>query len=160
MPDNNSIAIRIRNEFSELDHLNSIVAQFIEDHELHPKAAYILELVLEEMLTNTIKYAFDDTDSHDLDVLVELRPPHIFVRLEDDGHEFDPRTAPEPRKDQPLCNMQIGGLGIYLIRSMVEKFDYRRENNRNMLDILIPMQPQGQQQASSNINADSGEAPA
>jgi anti-sigma regulatory factor (Ser/Thr protein kinase) len=136
-----SFSLRLRNELDELDRLNARVAEFVEAHQLHPQVAFTLDLVIEEMLTNTIKYGYDDPGPHDLDVRIELQPPHLLVHLEDDGHPFDPRAAPEPPKGVPLRDMKIGGLGIHLVRNMTARLDYRRENDRNILDILIPLEP-------------------
>lgn len=136
-----NFSARIRNNIAEFDRLNAEVAAFAEAHQIHPEAVFVLELVLEEMLSNTIKYGYDDAAVHELDVTIAIKPPHLLICFEDDGREFDPRNAPEPPKDVPLQQMKIGGLGIHLVRKMSARLDYRRENGRNFLEILIPLQP-------------------
>jgi serine/threonine-protein kinase RsbW len=57
--------------------------------------------------------------------------------LEDDGHEFNPVTAPEPDVRQPAVDRLPGGLGIHLVRSLVEHMAYERCNGRNRLTVTI-----------------------
>jgi len=136
-----SLKLRLKNQLLELDEVNARVAGFAEANQLHPKTVFVLDLVIEEMLTNAIKYGFDDSGVHEIRLEIDLQPPSIRVRIEDDGHEFDPRKAPPPAQGVPLQEMKIGGLGIHLVRKMATYMDYRRENGRNILELFIPFEP-------------------
>jgi anti-sigma regulatory factor (Ser/Thr protein kinase) len=96
---------------------------------------FVSELVLEEMLTNIVKYSFDDDLPHHIEVTAETTGDSIRLELRDDGHVFDPTLAPEPKPGTPLSEMKVGGRGISLVRKFSDEIEYRRENDWNILRI-------------------------
>ena len=131
------LSLTIRNDVSELKRLFQATECFMEEHRLSPGCQYAALLALEEMITNIIKYGYDDQGGHDIVVALRADGRNLHIRLEDDGHEFDPMAAPDPEKGKPLHEMKIGGLGIHLVRNMVDDITYSRENGRNLLNIRI-----------------------
>ena len=130
-------SLTIRNDFSELQRLFQAVEPFMEEHKLSPGCRYAALLALEEMITNIIKYGYDDQGAHEIAVGLRAEAGTLHILLEDDGHEFDPVAAPDPERGRPLHEMKIGGLGIHLVRSMSDGIAYRRERGLNLLDIRI-----------------------
>ena len=112
-------------------------------HGLTPRSLFIAELVLEEMLTNTIKYAYDDEGPHRIEVLVEIQNETVSLQFIDDGHFFDPSRAPAPLPVVSLAMRAKGGCGISLVRKLVDHFEYRREGERNFLRIGFPATASG-----------------
>jgi serine/threonine-protein kinase RsbW len=55
------------------------------------------------------------------------------VEVEDDGRPFNPLEAPPPDIGKPLAEREVGGLGIHLVRKMMDELEYRRENDKNLL---------------------------
>jgi anti-sigma regulatory factor (Ser/Thr protein kinase) len=92
-----------------------------------------LTLVLEEIITNVISYGYDDGLEHQISVRLSLKDPNMKVEVEDDGRSFNPLEAPPPDMGKPLTEMQVGGLGIHLVREMMDELEYRRENHKNLL---------------------------
>lgn len=133
------ITIAIPNSMDGVTTLAKKAQAFVEHHQIPPRATYATELTLEEMVTNVIKYGYDDKLKHEILVRMAVNKDTLALTIEDDGHEFDPTAAPDPDTTQPLSERKIGGLGIHLVRSMVQSMTYRRENGRNFLDILIPL---------------------
>lgn len=132
-----NLSLTIRNDVSELPRLFQAAEPFMEENRLSPGCRYAALLALEEMITNIIKYGYDDRGAHEIAVSLCAGGGNLRIRLEDDGHEFDPVAAPDPEKGKPLHEMKIGGLGIHLVRSMVDEIVYRRDRGRNLLDIRI-----------------------
>ncbi|MEZ0296721.1 MAG: ATP-binding protein [Candidatus Methylacidiphilales bacterium] len=131
----------IRNEQAELQELCEDVGVFVEELNVPCKAAYVVCLAVEEMMTNIIKYSYDDTDPHDIHLDISCDTQCATVRLQDDGHEFNPLLAPAPNKDLPIDERPVGGLGIYLVRRMVnDDMMYQRENGWNILTIRIRLE--------------------
>ena len=62
------------------------------------------------------------------------------VTIEDDGHEFNPLTAPAPETGQSLENSKIGGLGLHLVRNLVADMRYTRTSDRNRLETWISLE--------------------
>jgi sigma-B regulation protein RsbU (phosphoserine phosphatase) len=128
-----TLSVLLRNDLSELQRLNQIVTEFAERHCLASELVFRLTLVLEEIITNVISYGYDDGLEHQISVRLSLKDPNMKVEVEDDGRSFNPLEAPPPDMGKPLTEMQVGGLGIHLVREMMDELEYRRENHKNLL---------------------------
>ncbi|WP_420433669.1 ATP-binding protein [Candidatus Poriferisocius sp.] len=94
-------------------------------------------LVLEELVLNTLTHG-DTSGLTKIDLELESAEHVLTICLTDDGAPFNPLTdAPEPDVTLPLAERPIGGLGVYLVRTMGEELEYRRENNRNHLKLVV-----------------------
>jgi serine/threonine-protein kinase RsbW len=97
-------------------------------------------LVFEEIVTNIIRYGFDDAKEHPIDVSFALGDGELTLTFDDDGRAFDPRAVPAPDLHRPLANAQIGGRGIYLVRKTAKRLDYQRtQKGRNRLTVAVPL---------------------
>jgi serine/threonine-protein kinase RsbW len=92
-------------------------------------------LVLEEIVTNVILYGCEDGLEHEISVRLSWEDPYIKLEVEDDGRPFNPLEAPPPDTGKPLAERQVGGLGIHLVREMMDELEYRRENDKNLLTL-------------------------
>lgn len=108
---------------------------FLEDHDVDGQTVYRVNLALEEMITNIIKYGYDDYENHEIDVSLEILADEVVAVIEDDGHEFDPLSQEKNGEAKELEDQEPGGLGIHLIKQLVGKMSYRREETRNILEI-------------------------
>ncbi len=127
----------IQNNFAELWALQKTLRESPEYAGLDPQAAYLLELVLEEMVSNIIKYGYDDDAPHQIFVSVIFGESAVDLCLKDDGHPFDPLRQCAADTDAPLEERCIGGLGIHLVRRMAGNVSYRREDGFNILELRI-----------------------
>lgn len=130
---------RVQNDFSALSRFLEELRGLPGYARLNERQAYRLGLVLEEMISNIIKYGYDDSKVHEIEVVIRWGDMKITVELSDDGHPFDPMRhhCPGSNSAEPLEQRPIGGLGIHLARQMSEEMTYRRENGRNILQIQI-----------------------
>lgn len=93
-----------------------------------------LSLALDEAVVNVINYAFADLPPpHRIDVELAIEPDRVTALIVDNGRAFDPLTAAEPKTDIPLADRHLGGLGIHLVRRMMDRVDYRRTDGENHL---------------------------
>jgi len=127
----------IRNTRAELTSLIQRVNKLLEPRRLPERAVYVVNLVLEEILTNIIKYGYDDETVHRIDVRLDFFDDEIRIEFEDYSHEFNPLSVHPPDLTRPTLESQPGGLGIQLVRNMTESIEYKRENNRNFLKVRI-----------------------
>lgn len=94
-------------------------------------------LILEELVLNTLTHG-DTTGLTKIDLELESNDHALTIHLTDDGSPFNPLTdAPEPDITLPLAERPIGGLGVYLVLTMGEELEYRRENDRNHLKLVV-----------------------
>ena len=134
---NASLTLEIRNTLAELEVLNAQACAFLEGQQASPEALYTISLALEEMITNIIKYGYDDTAEHTIHVHLAVNDVQIEAAIEDDGHPFNPLEAGTPDLQQSIAERQIGGLGIHLVRQMCDELAYARLNERNILTLRV-----------------------
>ena len=127
----------ITNEFSDLKTLNNDVRTFLISLESSQKIVYKVNLILEEMITNIIKYGYLDNEPHKISVEIKIDNEYAYLTIIDDANEFDSENYNNPNIDIPLEKMKIGGLGIFLIKSISEHFKYKREDCKNFLNIKL-----------------------
>jgi anti-sigma regulatory factor (Ser/Thr protein kinase) len=111
------------------------VERFGQAHGLPPKAVFHLTLCLDELVTNIIDYGYADFDEHPIDVTITLEGETVIIRLEDDAAPFNILEAPDPELHLPLeeRTKPIGGMGIHLVKNMVDTIQYVRKGGRNIL---------------------------
>ena len=80
-----------------------------------------------------ISHGYEDGLEHEICVRISHEDENMKVEVEDDGRPFNPLEAPPPDTGKPLTERQVGGLGIYLMREMMDEVEYRRENDKNLL---------------------------
>jgi anti-sigma regulatory factor (Ser/Thr protein kinase) len=95
-----------------------------------------VNLALDELVTNAILYAFEDTTDQELCVRVAVVGAELHGELADEGREFNPLEVPAPDLDAPLHERQLGGLGLHLVRSLMDRLDYRRVGSKNVLSLV------------------------
>ena len=135
-----SLSQSIENTLTALSPLTTKVNHFLNQHVVPREAIFRINLAIEEIATNIIKYGYDDMDPHTIEVNLTLFPDTIRLQLKDDGHPFDPSQTPEPDIHVPLDQRKIGGLGLHLVREIVGRIAYRRENGTNILEVDIARQ--------------------
>ncbi len=95
-------------------------------------------LVFEEIVTNIIRYGFDDSKEHKIDVWFARNDGELTLIFDDGGRPFDPRVVPNPDLHRPLAKAPIGGRGIYLVRKTAKRIDYERtQRGRNRLTVVV-----------------------
>jgi len=97
-------------------------------------------LVFEEIVTNIIRYAFDDAKEHAINVSFARSDNELTLIFDDDGRAFDPRVVPNPDLHRPLAAAPIGGRGIFLVRKTAKRLDYERtQKGRNRLTVVVAL---------------------
>jgi anti-sigma regulatory factor (Ser/Thr protein kinase) len=106
---------------------------FARDHRLPSRVLQAADLALEEHLTNLLAYAYEDTAPHDIVVRLTVENRCFQIEVEDDGRPFNPLSHAPVDTSLPLSEKPLGGLGIHLIRSLMDEAVYRREGDKNIL---------------------------
>jgi sigma-B regulation protein RsbU (phosphoserine phosphatase) len=127
------IELRLVNRSSELQRLASELERFAQNHRIPEPDIHAFSLSLDELVTNTIAYGYDDQGPHEIRVRLTLANGRLSAEVEDDGRPFNPLTAPQPDLTSAVEDRPVGGLGIHLVRSLMDHVDYRRESGKNHL---------------------------
>lgn len=115
----------LNNTIAELPALAESIEDLGERADLSPKMVYALNLVLDEWLTNLISYAYPADSSREIHVLIEIDGEQVTLEIRDDGTAFNPLTqAPPAPTIGSLDERPIGGLGLYLLKTLMDHIEY------------------------------------
>jgi len=139
------LRLTIANRLDALADVNAAIETCSAQNEWVMEVEYALTLAIEELVTNIIKYGYDDESEHWILIQIDDLGTEILLLIEDDGHEFDPIKGPPPAFDLALKDRPIGGLGLHLIKELSKSMEYTRENGSNKVKVLFykipPPQP-------------------
>lgn len=129
-------SLELRPEISELTRLATAFASFAAQHAVPADAVNALQLSLEEIVTNAIVHGYQQSGSKTVQVTLTARPGEVVAEIEDEAPAFDPLARAMPDLDQPLEDRPIGGLGIHLVKNLMDAVSYQRDGNRNRLTLI------------------------
>jgi len=127
------LSLRIKNDLLELGKVSQVVEEFNETHRLPLRVANAVSLALDEIITNIITYGYQDQENHFIDIRISLQDEQVLVEVEDDAREFNPLTISEADTKSTIEKRAIGGLGLHLIRNMMDEIHYTYKNHKNCL---------------------------
>lgn len=127
---------RIRNDFRDLPGALDGVEEFCRGRGLTIETALELRLVAEEVLTNFIKYAHAATEQRVVALRLSASTESVRLEFRDGGAPFNPLAAPVPDLTSPPGERGIGGLGVLLLRTLVDDATYVREGSDNVLVLI------------------------
>jgi anti-sigma regulatory factor (Ser/Thr protein kinase) len=133
----------IDSQLSEIRRATELVDEFRAHHGLADMDANAIHVVLDEILSNSIRHGLAGAASHAIAVTLELSEGEITVEVEDDGLAYDPTRAPAPVLAGTLDERKLGGLGVAFVRSLTDSIEYRRIDGRNRLVLrrrIVPPQ--------------------
>ena len=128
-------SIILANDISEISRLNEFIEEIGNEFSLAPDVIFNLTLVLEEAVVNVINYAYPKEEHESIYLSARMHDGSIVLVLTDTGKEFDPTAAPEADVTLSAEDRQIGGLGIFLIRQIMNEVKYERIEGKNVLTL-------------------------
>ena len=125
----------LANDIAEISKLATFIDEIGEEFSLAPDVVFNLNLVLEEAVVNVINYAYPKEEHQSIYLSATLHDGSIVFVLTDTGKEFDPTQAPEADITLSAEERPIGGLGIFLIRQIMNEVKYQRIDGKNVLTL-------------------------
>jgi anti-sigma regulatory factor (Ser/Thr protein kinase) len=129
------LSLVVSNERREIPRIGERLAEFGDACGLLPDDVASVNLAIDELVSNVINYAYDDADVHQIQLTVTVEGDVLTLTIGDEGRAFNPIEAPMPDLDQPIEKRPIGGLGIFLVKSVADTLAYRREGGHNILTL-------------------------
>lgn len=125
--------LTIENQLEQLTLVASFVEELCEELGLDASLVFNLNLVLEEAMTNVIMYAFPEGGKHELELTAATEGGMLSLVVKDSGIAFDPTAVPDADVTLTAEERPIGGLGIFLIRQIMDEVNYERVDECNIL---------------------------
>ena len=127
------ITLQLANDFAALAPASVKVRSFLGSCRAPDAACFLADLVIEELVTNAIKYGFDDTEAHGISVEIKYHKNRLRIEVRDNGHAFNPLAQEAPDFTLAAEDRPIGGLGIHLVRQMTDDVCYERRGDENVV---------------------------
>jgi serine/threonine-protein kinase RsbW len=131
----NPVNLNIGSAITEIPGVSARLEEVMGTAGFCPEAILDTQLAVEEAITNVIVHGYKKAGS-EIRISCAVMPDQIEIRITDSAPPFDPLSLPEPDLDSDVNERRIGGLGIYLIRQVMDGFSYRYEGGNNILTLI------------------------
>lgn len=128
--------IKLHNSLSELESLSEKLRKMGETWHLPDRIIHQINLVLDELFTNTVTYGYSDDLDHIISISFQYNNDQIFIKMVDDGHNFDPTEQKEPDMSLPPEERQLGGLGIFLVHKYIDEITHTNKDGSNIIHMV------------------------
>ena len=128
------MVLTLKNDLGEIPRLAEALERFWSRHAVSIDALSSVNLALEEVVTNVIAYGFEGGD-HTIDVELWLHDGSVHATVIDGGKAYDPLQRKHPDVGAPLEDRQVGGLGVMLVKRLMDDVTYARTGGKNVLTI-------------------------
>lgn len=129
--------LTIVNDIARLRELQAFVEETADAWELSMKVSMNINLVLEEIISNIIFYGYEDDGVHVIRIELMKADDAVKIIITDDAAVFDILAAEEFADNEKAAeDRKIGGLGIHFVKTLMDKVEYRRENEQNILSLI------------------------
>jgi serine/threonine-protein kinase RsbW len=125
-------------KFENLDEIRDFVGGIAEKGGFSEKEVYNIKLASDEAASNIIEHAYEGISNGVIEISCGLQKNSITIILVDHGESFDPSEVPMPNLKADLSERQVGGLGIFLMRKLMDEVQYQADpkSNRNTLTLI------------------------
>jgi len=127
--------LEIPNDLDAIDLVNERFNVFAETHRVPAAVRRSFNIALDDLINNVVSYAYDDDRPHLIAVALRLDPDELECAIADDGRAYDPFAAEAPDVDLDLDERGIGGLGVHLVRSLMDDVSYERRDGKNVVTL-------------------------
>ena len=129
--------VTLPNDISELQSAMDTLEAAMSQSSIPELVINRSKVILDEILSNIILYAYDDEQEHTIEIRLSLDSNGIRVTIKDDGIPFNPLGCAAPDTTAPMDERELGGLGIHLVKKLADEVVYQRHINSNVLTIVL-----------------------
>ena len=132
-----NLTLNMEAQLTEIERIHAAVKILSQAEDWPPELLFQIELVLEEIGTNIIKYGQDGDRETDINITLTSDSTALRLEIVDSGKPFDPfAEAPPPDFDSAVPDRPIGGLGVHLVQELMDESYYRREDGLNKVTLI------------------------
>lgn len=125
------------NNLMEMKNIISDLNAFLRSHQFEDKLLYHINLAIEEPLINIVKYGSKEDIPLEIKIEVNLNREDVSILLTDNGRRFNPLSVPHLDIRKPALERPAGGLGMHLLRNIMQSMWYERRNDKNLFKINL-----------------------
>lgn len=130
----NRLQLTFANRADEAPHVARKIETFLQNQQVDGSVINKLLLCVDELVTNIIGHAYTDKLEHAVSLECNIKDDRISLELRDDGVPFDPtKNSHGPNILKNVDEIQVGGLGIHLVMTLMDHVEYQREGDYNVL---------------------------
>lgn len=129
------MTLNIHNNIAEISQLAPFLDEVAEAYGIAPDVSFKLNLALDEALANSISYAYPEGTEGSITLEADVDGDELLFLLIDQGTPFDPTKEGDVDITLSVEERPIGGLGIFLIKQMMDSVTYKRVDNKNILEL-------------------------
>ena len=128
--------IKVEPDEFDLDTIFSQIDTFADQEEWPADLTFRVNLALEELTLNTMTHGRHD-GLEAIEIILDSKEDQLTIVIRDNGLPFNPlEEAPEPSVDAELGDRTVGGLGVHLVHTLMDKMEYKRAEGRNCLTLI------------------------
>jgi sigma-B regulation protein RsbU (phosphoserine phosphatase) len=135
--DTYKLHLAAKTDLSEIERINTEFRQFADEHGLAAGVGQKVSIVFDDLLNNIISYGFSDDEEHEIDIDVLYMPNKLVITITDDGIPFNPFDQIGPDTSLSIEERDIGGLGVLLIKKLMDEYQYQRHSNSNVVTLTL-----------------------
>ncbi len=125
--------LKLKNDLAEITRHSEELEAFCEANGVSMDTVMALNLALEEAVTNVIDYGYGHEGEHEFEVELIVADGSVQAAIRDDAAEYNPLAREDPDVNAPLEERRIGGLGVLLVKKLMDTVTYARTDGKNVL---------------------------
>ena len=136
------LRVSLSPRLSAVRSLAQMVEEFGDANRLPDQQIYMINLALDELITNTVSYGLRGIARPKIEVALEISDSMLVLTMVDNGQKFDPTQDTDPDLSSTVEERPIGGLGLHLIKTFADRVNYEYSDGRNRLTLEHDLKPE------------------
>ncbi|GAB1348973.1 hypothetical protein MASR1M107_11860 [Ignavibacteriales bacterium] len=128
--------ISIINQIRETVQVTDLIESTAHENGFPQKDIYDILIAVDEILSNIVYYAYEEGEEGKIEIKLSLQNNSLKLEFIDGGKEFNPLVKSDPDISIPPEEREIGGLGIFIVKKLMDSVHYTRKGNENILTII------------------------
>lgn len=117
---------------ANLEHVSNFVLDMARQSQLSEKDTDHVQMAMDEAVTNVMEHAYGGRADGHIDIECRMTARELQIEIRDQGEPFNPDTIQEPNIHSPLSERAIGGLGVFFMRKLMDKVEFKRDRRGNI----------------------------
>lgn len=124
----------------EIPHLFERLRNFCADCAVPADVEFKIQLALDELINNIIDHGYHGRQPGEISILIARTGDNVDIELQDDAALFDPFSVASPDLDASVEDRPLGGIGVHLVRTLMDSFKYSVRNERNHVHLRLALE--------------------